>query len=270
MVSHGVGLFAEPATQGWDFAERGAMAVHDFNAQRLFIDQALAAAADVHCSLEQAHYLANVLRLGVGDEIRVFNGCDGEWLCRIVEIGRKSCILEAIERLRPQEGGPDIGYHFAPLKRARLDYMVQKATELGAARLVPVLTQHTIADRVNGERMRANVIEAAEQCGILRVPAVCEPIKFSSLIDRWSDDRWLVFCDEAAAVRSPLEALAPLDGMPTDILVGPEGGFSAAERERLLAHRRVVPISLGPRIMRADTAAIAALSLLNAVIGDWR
>ena len=246
------------------------MAVHDFNAQRLYVDQPLGPAVEVVCALEQAHYLANVLRLGLGDEIRVFNGRDGEWLCRIIAISRKGCTLEAIECLRPQQGGPDIGYHFAPLKRARLDYMVQKATEMGVARLVPVLTQHTIADRVNDGRMRANVIEAAEQCGILRLPVVDEPVKFGALMDRWPEERWLVFCDESAAVQSPLDVLSALDGMPTDILVGPEGGFSAAERQRLLAHSRVVAISLGPRIMRADTAAIAALTLLNAVIGDWR
>ena len=133
-----------------------------------------------------------------------------------------------------------------------------------------MLTQHTIADRVNDGRMRANVIEAAEQCGILRLPVVDEPVKFGALMDRWPAERWLVFCDESAAVQSPLDVLSALGGMPTDILVGPEGGFSAAERQRLLAHSRVVAISLGPRIMRADTAAIAALALLNAVIGDWR
>lgn len=246
------------------------MAVNDFNAQRLYIEAPLAAGEAIDASPEQAHYLGNVLRLGVGDEIRLFNGRDGEWLCRIVDAAKKRCRLEALHQTRPQESGPDIRYYFAPLKRARLDYMVQKATELGVARLAPVLTRYTIADRVNTARMRSNVIEAAEQCGILRVPEIAEPVKLTTLIDDWPSDRRLIFCDEAADQASPIAALEPLQGQPCDVLVGPEGGFADFERERLLAHPSVVAISLGPRIMRADTAAIAVLALLNSVIGDWR
>lgn len=246
------------------------MAVNDFNAQRLYIEAPLAAAETIDASPEQAHYLGNVLRLGVGDEIRLFNGRDGEWLCRIVDAAKKRCRLEALHQTRPQESGPDIRYYFAPLKRARLDYMVQKATELGVARLAPVLTRYTIADRVNTARMRSNVIEAAEQCGILRVPEIAEPVKLTTLIDNWPSDRRLIFCDEAADQASPIAALEPLQGQACDVLVGPEGGFADFERERLLAHPSVVAISLGPRIMRADTAAIAVLALLNSVIGDWR
>lgn len=246
------------------------MAVNDFNAQRLYIEAPLAAGETIDASPEQAHYLGNVLRLGVGDEIRLFNGRDGEWLCRIVDAAKKRCRLEALHQTRPQESGPDIRYYFAPLKRARLDYMVQKATELGVARLAPVLTRYTIADRVNTARMHSNVIEAAEQCGILRVPEIAEPVKLTTLIDGWPSDRRLIFCDEAADQASPIAALEPLQGQACDVLVGPEGGFADFERERLLAHPSVVAISLGPRIMRADTAAIAVLALLNSVIGDWR
>lgn len=246
------------------------MAVNDFNAQRLYIEAPLAAGETIDASPEQAHYLGNVLRLGVGDEIRLFNGRDGEWLCRVVDAAKKRCTLEALQQTRPQEGGPDIRYYFAPLKRARLDYMVQKATELGVARLAPVLTRYTIADRVNAARMRSNVIEAAEQCGILRIPEIAGPVKLTTLMDEWPSGRRLIFCDEAAALASPIAALEPLQGQPCDVLVGPEGGFADFERERLLAHPSVVAISLGPRIMRADTAAIAVLALLNSVIGDWR
>lgn len=246
------------------------MAVNDFNAQRLYIATPLSAGESIDASPEQAHYLVNVLRLGVGGEIRLFNGRDGEWLCRVVDAAKKRCTLEALHQTRPQEGGPDIRYYFAPLKRARLDYMVQKATELGVARLAPVLTRYTIADRVNTARMRSNVIEAAEQCGILRIPEVAEPVKLMTLMDDWPSDRRLIFCDEAAILASPIAALEPLQGQSCDVLVGPEGGFAAFERERLLAHPSVVAISLGPRIMRADTAAIAVLALLNSVIGDWR
>jgi 16S rRNA (uracil1498-N3)-methyltransferase len=246
------------------------MAVHDFNAQRLFVDADLIGGGGTECGPEQAHYLLNVLRLKGGDAIRVFNGRDGEWLCRIGSVGKRRCVLEVLEQTRTQETGPDIGYFFAPLKRARLDYTVQKATELGVARIQPVLTQHTVAERVNTTRMRANVIEAAEQCGILRLPIVGEPMKFAALLDAYPADRALIVCDEAAPVASPLEAMARIDTSACDILIGPEGGFARQERQQLLRQDRVFPISLGPRIMRADTAAVAALSLLNSVKGDWR
>lgn len=246
------------------------MAVHDFNAQRLYVEADLAEDGALMLPAEQAHYLCNVLRLKPGDEIRVFNGRDGEWLSRIVATGKKRCELEVMSRTRAQEGGPDFGYYFAPLKRARLDYMVQKATELGVARMQPVLTQHTVAERVNTTRARSNVVEAAEQCGILRLPEVLEPVKFGAFLDAYPDGRTLVVCDESAPVASPLAALAGLETGACDVLIGPEGGFAAGERERLLARGNVLAISLGPRIMRADTAGVAALSLLNSVKGDWR
>lgn len=246
------------------------MAVHDFTSQRLFVDAPLAEGGRVACTPEQASYLRNVLRLQDGNEILVFNGRDGEWRARLIAEGKRGAGLEALSLVRAQAGGPDIHYLFAPLKRARLDYMVQKATEMGAARLVPVLTRHTVAERVNLERMRANVIEAAEQCGILRVPKIAEPVKLPVLIDGWDAPRTLVFCDEAAEQTSPVAVLSALRRGPLAVLIGPEGGFSPDERSMLRAMPQAVAISLGPRIMRADTAAVAALALVNATLGDWR
>ena len=239
-------------------------------AQRLFLEARLAIGERVACTPEQANYLLNVLRLGANDEILVFNGRDGEWRARLADVGKRRCALECVQLTRAQTAGPDIHYLFAPLKHARLDYMVQKATEMGASKLQPVLTRRTIAARVNGERMRANAIEAAEQCGILNVPEVAAPERLERLLHDWDEKRVLVFCDEAAEVANPLAALSRLEGRPLAVLVGPEGGFEASEQVALRAKPFAVPISLGPRIMRADTAAVAALALINAAIGDWR
>ncbi|HEX2840142.1 16S rRNA (uracil(1498)-N(3))-methyltransferase [Hyphomicrobium sp.] len=246
------------------------MAVHDFTSQRLFVDHPLGQGTRISCTPEQASYLRSVLRLSAGDEILIFNGRDGEWRARLSEVGKRGAALDAESLVRAQTGGPDLTYIFAPLKRARLDYMVQKATEMGVSRLTPVLTRHTIAERVNLERMRANAIEAAEQCGILRVPEVAEPIKLASLLQNWDTSRVLIFCDEAAEVANPLSALAKLRPGPLAVLIGPEGGFSPDEREMIRALPHATALSLGPRIMRADTAAIAALALVNAALGDWR
>ncbi len=246
------------------------MAIHDFKSQRLFVDTELQIGQVVACSSEQANYLRNVLRLTAGTEILIFNGRHGEWRARLEFAGKKGCTLQAVELMRPQAEGPDIHYLFAPLKRSRLDYMVQKATELGVARLRPVLTRYTVAERVNLDRMRANAIEAAEQCGILRIPEVAEPDRLQRVIDGWDDSRPLVFCDEAADVPDPLAALATLPRGPAGLLIGPEGGFADEEREMLIRQPYTLRLSLGPRIMRADTAAVAALALINAVVGDWR
>ena len=172
--------------------------------------------------------------------------------------------------IRPQSDGPDLHYLFAPVKRARLDFMIQKATELGVSAICPVMTRHTVAARVKQERMRANAIEAAEQCGVLRVPDILEPVKLEKLLSGWPTDRTLVYCDEEAPIASPLDALNACARGPLALLIGPEGGFHEAERELLRAQSFIVPISLGPRIMRSDTAAVAALALINAVLGDWR
>jgi 16S rRNA (uracil1498-N3)-methyltransferase len=241
-----------------------------FHAPRLFVQVPLDDKARVPCSSEQANYLLNVLRLGEGDEILVFNGRDGEWRAGIVDAGKRRCALACLERTRAQAAGPDVDYVFAPLKHARLDYMVQKATEMGVARLRPVLTRRTIAARVNVERMRANVIEAAEQCGILRVPEVAEPQRLEALLQGWDGTRRLIVCDEAAEVKSPIAALSGIEPVPLAVLIGPEGGFEASERTLLLEQPFVVAVSLGPRILRADTAAVAALALVNGVLGDWR
>ena len=246
------------------------MAVHDFKAQRLFCDVALHEGAEIDCEPQQANYLLNVLRLSAGDEILIFNGRGGEWRSTISVPKKRTCRLTVSARVREQVAGPDIEYWFAPLKRARLDYMVQKATELGVAKLCPVYTRHTVAERVNLDRMRANVIEAAEQCGILRVPDVAPPQKLEQALSDWDHRRHLIFADEGAEITSPVEALQRVKQGPCAVLIGPEGGFSSQERDTLLGLDFVVRLSLGPRIMRADTAAVATLTLVNAVLGDWR
>ncbi|MEZ5817659.1 MAG: 16S rRNA (uracil(1498)-N(3))-methyltransferase [Hyphomicrobiaceae bacterium] len=243
---------------------------YDFRAQRLYVTHDLTEGASLSLSREQANYVVNVLRLGDGATVHVFNGRHGEWRARLARQGRRDAVLAVEQLLRPQAGGPDLHYLFAPLKRARLDYMVQKATELGVARLVPVMTRHTVAERVNTDRMRANVIEAAEQCGILRIPEVFEPRALRRALETWETSRRLIFCDEEAPVRDPVLALGTIDPGPVALLIGPEGGFAEEEREMLIAHPSVVRLALGPRIMRADTAAVAALALVNAVLGDWR
>ena len=243
---------------------------YDFRAQRLFVTGDLAAGARLALTREQANYLVNVLRRVDGHIVNVFNGRDGEWSARLVREGRRDAALAVERQTRVQAGGPDLHYLFAPLKRTRLDYMVQKATELGVARLVPVLTRHTVAERVNLDRMRANVVEAAEQCGILRVPEVAEPLSLARAVEQASLPRRLVFCDETAPVHDPVAALQAIGPGPIAVLIGPEGGFAPEERAALIGLPNVVRLALGPRIMRADTAAVAALTLVNAVVGDWR
>jgi len=245
------------------------MPLVDFRSPRLFVDADLAAGASVALDRNQGNYLGNVLRLSAGDAILVFNGRDGEWQATIS--GRKRPDrLEVAARTRPQDCLPDLTYAFAPLKHARLDYMVQKAVEMGASTLQPVLTRFSQAARVNSERMRANVIEAAEQCGILSIAAVGEPAS----LNRWLTDRYtgrlLIFCDEAADVADPVMVLrAEAASQGIDVLVGPEGGFAEEERSFLLRQPRILRLSLGPRVLRADTAAVAALVLVQAVLGDW-
>lgn len=245
------------------------MASHDFRAQRLFVDATLGAGAVVETGRGQANYLLNVLRMKDGDTIHLFNGRDGEWRAIVRPQGRKACQMEVVELLRPQPPAPDLHYCFAPLKQARLDYMVQKAVEMGAGILQPVITQYTQSSRVNLERMQANAIEAAEQCGILAIPECREPAKLETLIRDWPAERLLVFADEAAAERPAIGSLETHAGRKAGLLVGPEGGFSPAEREMLRALPFTLTIGLGPRILRADTAAVAALAILQATIGDW-
>jgi 16S rRNA (uracil1498-N3)-methyltransferase len=243
---------------------------YDFRAPRLFVDAALASGAGVALSREQSNYLGNVLRLKAGDAVLAFNGRDGEWQASIS--GRKRPDQLTIgARTRAQDRLGDLAYVFAPLKHARLDYVVQKAVEMGAARLQPVVTRHTQVARVNGERMRANVIEAAEQCGILSLAEVADPVPLERFLGERDGERLLVFCDEAGDVADPLAALtaARTARHGIDVLIGPEGGFAADERTLLLRQPRTLRLTLGPRILRADTAAVAALALVQAALGDW-
>jgi len=237
---------------------------------RLFVKSPLQASAEIALIPEQAHYLGNVLRLKLGDQVLLFNGADGEWCTRLTALGKKKAVATAEHQTRPQEEGPDLHYLFAPIKRARLDYMAQKATEMGVSVLQPVITRRTVAERVNIDRLHANAVEAAEQCGILRVPDVRAPQKLEGLLKQWDHDRLLIFADEAAPTASPLEALAAQSTRPLAVLIGPEGGFEPEERAHLLQQAYVIPLSLGPRVMRADTAAVACLALVNAALGDWR
>lgn len=244
--------------------------------QRLFLRHILADGASVEADRSQANYLLNVLRMKEGDEILVFNGSDGEWLAGIRATGRKACHLDLIRQVRPQVPLTDIQYLFAPLKHARLDYVVQKAVEMGAGAIRPVFTQHTQTSRVNLERMEANVIEAAEQCGVIAVPPVLEPLSLRDLLAQWQTSepgRRLLFCDEGEESQNPLLALADLaerGSASLAILIGPEGGFSDEERSLLRSLPFVQPIPLGPRILRADTAAVAAFAVVQATLGDWR
>jgi 16S rRNA (uracil1498-N3)-methyltransferase len=203
--------------------------------------------------------------------VLVFNGQDGEWRAALADAGKRALVVVVEAPSRAQTRPLDLHYWFAPLKHARLDYMVQKAVEMGAAHLRPVLTRHGQVARVNFERMRANAIEAAEQCGILALPQIAAPIELTAALAAWDAPRHLVFCDESADVADPLAALAGLPPhAPLAVLVGPEGGFAAEERAALLKLPNVVRLALGPRILRADTAAVAALALVQAAIGDWR
>lgn len=221
----------------------------------------------------QAHYLTHVLRLKRDDRVLVFNGEDGEWRARLAESGRQGVRLLVEQRTRAQTAAGDLHYLFAPLKHERLDYMVQKAVELGASRLAPVITRHVQVSRINLERMRTNAIEAAEQCGILTLPEIANPVTFAQMLARQDARRLLVFCDEDADVKDPVAALLEhrtQEKQPLAVLIGPEGGFAEEERSALLKLPNVVRLALGPRILRADTAAVAALALTQSVLGDWR
>jgi 16S rRNA (uracil1498-N3)-methyltransferase len=252
---------------------------YDIRSPRLYVADTLAPGAEVTLDQSQAHYLRHVLRLAPGDVALAFNGRDGEWRGALAISGKRTG-LKLQEQTRPQTSTLNVHYLFAPLKHERLDYMVQKAVEMGVSRLQPVLTRHTQVQRVNLERMRANAIEAAEQCGVLSIPEIAEPVAFERAIAARAPDQLLVFCDEDAEVMDPVAALgdarrarpsATTHGpMPTALLIGPEGGFADEERAMLLRQPNIVRLSLGPRILRADTAAVAALALVQAVLGDWR
>jgi 16S rRNA (uracil1498-N3)-methyltransferase len=236
------------------------------SAPRLFVDTPLSPGAEVQLPPEQAHYLSGVMRMRAGDEVRLFDDRSGEWAAEAVEVARKRVTLRTTAHVAARESVPDLWLCAAPIKKQRIDWVAEKACELGVARFVPVLTRRTVVDRLNLDRLRAHMIEAAEQCGRTALPELAEPVKLEALLRDWPTERQLLFCDEeggvpfASAVRSG----------PAAILIGPEGGFDASERGELKAHPCATAVSLGPRILRADTAAAAAVALWQAGVGDWR
>ena len=247
------------------------MARTDFSTPRLCLADDLAKGIRLALAPEPANYLINVLRLGAGARVLVFNGRDGEFAATLATLDRKRTSLIVAERIRPQEFPPDVDYLFAPLKHARLDYMAQKAVEMGAARLRPVITRRTQVARINLERLAANAREAAEQCGVIWLAEIAPPEPLEVALARWPAERLLVFCDEEAPQANPLEALTSAPSAKgVGLLIGPEGGFDETERAAILRTPRVLRLSLGPRILRADTAAVAALALIQARFGDWR
>jgi 16S rRNA (uracil1498-N3)-methyltransferase len=233
---------------------------------RLFVRQPLSEGANVDLDAGQANYLGNVMRLGVGAELLVFDGASGEWLARVAEAGRKRMTLAVERQTRAPEDIPDVWLAFAPVKRAQTDWLVEKATELGAAKLIPVMTQRTVAERVKLERLDAIAIEAAEQCGRTRLPEIVEPVSLKQLLAGRDAARRLYFADEAGGE----EAASALQCGPALILIGPEGGFTEEERQLIRAAPNAVPVSLGPRTLRAETAAVAALAAYMAIAGDWQ
>jgi 16S rRNA (uracil1498-N3)-methyltransferase len=244
-----------PATPAWPPA----------SLPRLYVDASLAAGAALTLDGPPANYLANVLRLGAGAQVKLFDDRSGEWLAEIDEAGRKRVSLRIVRRLRERETVPDIWLLFAPVKRGRIDWLVEKATELGAARLVPVVTARTIVERLKLERLRAHAIEAAEQCERTALPELAEPVKLAALLRDWPAGRALYVADECGG-EPLLAALAP---GPAALLIGPEGGFTDEERAEIRVLPQAKPVTLGPRILRADTAALAALALWMAAAGDW-
>ena len=236
---------------------------------RLYVPHDLAQGADLALDHGQSHYLGSVMRQGVGDEVLLFNGRDGEWRARIGAVTKRAVAVKAEALERPQTTGPDLDLLIALVKRGRLETIVEKAAELGARRVRPILTERTNADRARVERLSAIATEAAEQTGRLDVPQVDEPAKLDKLLKAWEPGRRLLFCDEAGDAKPIPDALKGQPAGPWAILIGPEGGFSPAERQRLRALDYAVPATLGPRILRADTAAISALTLWQSVLGDW-
>jgi 16S rRNA (uracil1498-N3)-methyltransferase len=233
---------------------------------RLFVRQALSEGAPVELDAGQANYLGNVMRLGAGAELHVFDGSSGEWLARIAEAGKKRMTLSVERKTREAEAIPDVWLAFAPVKRTQTDWLVEKATELGVARLLPVITQRTVAERVKLERLQSITIEAAEQCRRTRLPDIDEPLPLAHLLKHRDASRTLYFADEGGGEWAP-DAFTP--GLAL-ILIGPEGGFTEEERVAIRAAPNAIAVSLGPRILRAETAALSALAVYMAVAGDWR
>ena len=236
---------------------------------RLYVTAALSEGREIALTRDQANYLFNVMRLAEGAALLVFNGRDGEWVAEVAAAGKRAGALVCREQTRPQETPPDLWLLFAPLKKARTDFVAEKAAELGCRRVLPVFTRFTNAERVNVDRLQAHAVEAAEQCGLLTVPDIAEPAPLAKVLDGWDASRRLLFCDERRNAPPALEALASAPDGRWGALIGPEGGFAEEEVARLRSLPFVTPVSLGPRVLRADTAAVAALSLWQAAKGDW-
>ncbi|WP_170605880.1 16S rRNA (uracil(1498)-N(3))-methyltransferase [Ruegeria arenilitoris] len=235
---------------------------------RLYVDHPLGQGQSVPLTRDQAHYLFGVMRLSLGGPVALFNGRDGEWMAEIVEAGKKGGVLICLKQTKQLQLPPDLWFLFAPIKKARTDFIVEKAAEMGAARIVPVQTQFTNSERIRQDRLQSHAIEAAEQCGGTFVPEVVDLKRLDSVLDSWPENRQLMFCDEAEA-GAALHLTATEKGRPWAILIGPEGGFSERERARLAALPFAHVVSLGPRVLRADTAAVAALTMWQQVLGDW-
>ena len=237
---------------------------------RLYVQTDLGSGQQVALDRDQAHYLFGVMRQGPGGQVLIFNGRDGEWLAEVTQAGKRAGTLTCMEQTAPQRDAPDLWLCFAPIKKARTDFIAEKACEMGASRLVPVFTRHTNSERVRPDRLQAHAIEAAEQCGITSVPDVAEPITLDRLLADWPADRQIMFCDETGPRPNAMEALHSAGSSPWAILIGPEGGFAPEEVERLNRMPQAHGVSLGPRILRADTAAVAALTIWQTTLGDWR
>lgn len=231
---------------------------------RLYLEHALGAGQSVPVSRDQAHYLFGVMRLGVGAQVLLFDGQSGEWLAEVAEAGKRGGLLQVLRQTRPLQMPPDLWLMFAPIKKARTDFIVEKAVEMGAARILPVQTEYTNAGRIQRDRLQAHAVEAAEQCGGTFVPEVAEMVRLDRVLATWDARRQIMFCDETKVALKPT---LPANLGPWAILIGPEGGFSSAERDKLQGMAQSV--SLGPRILRADTAAVAALTLWQHHLGDW-
>ena len=236
---------------------------------RLFVDAPLGIGSELSLERDKAHYLFGVMRLEIGANVAVFNGRDGEWAAEVVEAGKRRGRLICQRQSAEQRNPPDLWLLFAPIKKARTDFIVEKAAELGAARIQPVFTKFTNSERVRPDRLRAHAVEAAEQCGGTFVPEVAEPARLDKLLADWPNERRLLFCDESQSGVNILPALREASTGSWAILIGPEGGFSPDERRVLQEMKNTLPVTLGPRILRADTAAVAALSLWQATLGDW-